>query len=516
MSLDARDDRDHRDHRKTAAAGALSGGSRYPGVALAILATTQLMVVLDGTIVNIALPSVQSAFGISADRLAWIVNAYALAFGGLMLVGGRAGDLFGRRRTFRAGIVLFTLASLLGGLAPNAGLLIAARVAQGAGAAVAAPTALSLIATTFPEGRSRNRAMGVYGAMAGLGSTIGLLLGGVLTEYLDWRWVLLVNVPIGVAVLAGTVVLGEGDRGSGRLDLPGAVTGTGGMLSLVYGITRGGRDGWTDGVTLACFAAAAVLLAVFLVLQARGRHPMLPLRVLRNRDRAGSYGVMLCVGVGMFATFYFLTLYMQQVLGYGAARAGLAYLPFSIGMGATAGIVSKLVAKVPPRLLTGPGLCIAAAGMFWLSTLTPGSSYATRLAPAMFVTAIGLGCCFVPMTLSAVSGVARGDSGIASAMLNTSQQIGGALGLAALTTLANSAADDRLPHAAQTWITAVRSHRQDLVVRAVDAMTHGYTSAFTVGSLVFLAGALVAGLAITTGRQDASGAAKDSGAAGTI
>ncbi|MFF3911418.1 MFS transporter [Streptomyces sp. NPDC001848] len=499
MSLDARDDQ----AEHVTASGAPRARSRHPGIALLILATTQLMVVLDGTIVNIALPSVQTALNMSADQLAWVVNAYAIAFGGLMLAGGRAGDLFGRRRTFRTGIALFTLASLLGGLAPNAGLLISARIAQGVGAAIAAPTALSLIATTFAEGRERNRALGVYGAMAGLGSTIGLLLGGVLTEYLDWRWVLLVNVPIGAAVLAGTVVLADGGRERGRLDAPGAVTGTGGMLSLVYAITRGGREGWGDGLTVTCFGVAAVLLAAFLVLQARGRHPVLPLRVLANRNRAGSYGVMLLVGTGMFATFYFLTLYMQQVHGYNAVHAGLAYLPFSVGMGVTAGIVSKLVAKVPPRLVTAPGLCIAAAGMLWFSTLTPDSSYATHLAPAMFVTAVGLGCCFVPMTLSAVSGIDKRDSGIASALLNTSQQLGGALGLASLTTLATSAADDRLPHAAQTWLVAVHTHRRDLVARAVEAMTHGYTRAFAVGSVVFLTAMLIAALAINTGPQKA-------------
>ncbi|MEW1722884.1 MFS transporter [Streptomyces sp. NPDC093109] len=475
---------------------------RHLGLALVVIAAAQLMVVLDGTITNIALPSIQSDLDVSASNLAWIVNAYALAFGGLLLLGGRAGDLFGRRRMFRVGIVVFTLASVLGGLAPNQELLIGARILQGVGASIAAPTALSLIATNFPEGKPRNKAMGVYAAMAGLGSTVGLLLGGVLTDYLDWRWVFFVNIPIGLAVLAGTKVLAEGQRNTGRLDVPGAITGTGGLISLVYAITRGGQDGWTDTLTLVFFGLAVVLLALFLVLQARSSHPMMPPRLFKDRNRAGSYATMLFLGAGMFATFYFLTLYMQQILGYSPVRTGFAYLPFSFGMGMAAGISSKLVARLAPRQIAGPGLVLGAAGMFWFSTLEPGSSYATHLMPAMFVTALGLGMSFVPMTLGAVSGVRDQDSGIASALLNTAQQVGGALGLAVLTTISTSAANDRLPEAAGAFYRAVAIQDFATVAKAGEALTHGYTTAFTVAGSLFAGGLLITLFAVNAKKQD--------------
>ncbi|MEU9348535.1 MFS transporter [Streptomyces sp. NPDC048278] len=477
------------------------GTHRHLGLALAVIAAAQLMVVLDGTITNIALPSIQTDLDVSAANLAWIVNSYALAFGGLLLLGGKSGDLFGRRRMFRIGIAIFTLASLLGGLAPNEGMLISARVLQGVGAAIAAPTALSLIATTFPEGKPRNKAMGVYAGMAGLGSTVGLLLGGVLTDYLDWRWVFFVNIPIGLAVLAGTTVLAEGARNPGRLDIPGAVTGTGGLLALVYGIMRGGSHGWTDGLTLGSFAAAVVLLVAFLALQTTVKNPMLPLRLFRNRSRSGSYGTMLFLGAGMFATFYFLTLYMQQILRYSPVKTGFAYLPFSFGMALAAATGSRLIAKLPPRAIAGPGLLVGAAGMFWFSTLKVDSSYATHLMPAMFVTSLGLGLSFVPMTLGAVSGVEHRDTGIASALLNTAQQVGGALGLAVLSTISASAADDRLPQAANTFYQAIAMKNWPLVRKAAEALTHGYTTAFTVAAVFFLGGLLITVTAVNAKKQ---------------
>ncbi|WP_435283507.1 MFS transporter [Streptomyces koelreuteriae] len=472
------------------------------GLVLIVIAAAQLMVVLDGTITNIALPSIQTDLDVSASNLAWVVNSYALAFGGLLLLGGRAGDLFGRRRMFRIGIVLFTLASLLGGLAPNEAMLIGARILQGIGAAIAAPTALSLIATNFPEGKPRNRAMGVYAAMSGLGSTIGLLLGGTLTDYLDWRWVFIVNIPIGLLVLLGTRLMAEGERNTGRLDVPGAITGTGGLIALVYAITRGGEDGWTDTLTLGLFGAAAVLLVLFLILQARTTHPMMPLRLFRDRNRAVAYATMLFLGSGMFATFYFLTLYMQQILGYSPVKTGFAYLPFSVGMGVAAGMSSKLIARVAPRVIAGPGLLVAAGGMFWFSTLEPGSSYTTHLMPAMFVTALGLGMSFVPMTLGAVSGVRDRDSGIASALLNTAQQVGGALGLAVLSTVSTSAADDKLADAAGTFYKAIAMKDFALVGRAADALTHGYTTAFTVAAALFVTGLVITLLAMNAKKQD--------------
>ncbi|MFF3764281.1 MFS transporter [Streptomyces sp. NPDC001922] len=471
------------------------------GLALLTIAMAQLMVALDGTITNIALPSIQSDLDVSASNLAWVVNSYALAFGGLLLIGGRAGDLFGRRRMFRFGIAVFTLASLLGGLAPNEGLLIGARVLQGIGAAVTAPTALSLIATNFAEGEARNKAMGVYGAMAGMGSTLGLLLGGVLTD-VDWRWVMFVNIPIGVALLAGTKSLAEGERNPGRLDIPGAVTGTLGLVSLVYAITRSGEAGWSDVRTLGCFAAAAVLLVVFLALQRRVAHPMMPLRLFRDRNRFGSYAMALFVGAGMFATFYFLTLYMQQILGYSPIESGFAYLPFSVGMVLAATVGSKLAGRLAPRRIAAPGLLIGIAGMLWLSTLDPGSSYVTALMPAMFVTAVGLGLTFIPMTLGAVSGVDQQDAGIASALLNTVQQVGGALGLAVLATIATTTADNRLPDAAVTLHKALAAKDLTLVHRAGDALTQGFSTAFLVAAALYVVALLITLAAITATKQE--------------
>jgi EmrB/QacA subfamily drug resistance transporter len=478
-----------------------SSGGRHLGLALFVIAAAQLMVVLDATITNIALPAIQTDLGMSDANLAWVVNSYALAFGGLLLLGGKAGDLFGRRKMFQVGIAVFTLASLLGGLAPNEGLLIGARILQGVGAALAAPSALALITTTFPAGRSRNTAMGVYAAMGGVGATVGLLLGGALTDALDWRWVFFVNIPIGLAVLAGTRTLVEAERHPGRLDVPGAITGTGGLIALVYGITRGGEHGWTGGLTLASFAAAAVLLVAFLILQARTADPMMPLRLFKDRTRSGSYATMLFIGAGMFATFYFLTLYMQLILGYSPVRTGFAYLPFSFGMATAAGISSKLVARLAPRLIAGPGLLVAAVGMFWFATLEPDSSYAAHLMPAMFVTALGLGMSFVPMTLGAVSGVSHQDTGVASALLNTAQQIGGALGLAVLSTISTSAADDKLPEAAGSLYQGLATKDFALVAKAGDALTHGYTMAFVAAAVMFLAGLVVTAFAIDAGKQ---------------
>ncbi|MEY9968278.1 EmrB/QacA subfamily drug resistance transporter [Streptacidiphilus sp. MAP12-16] len=476
-------------------------GGRHLGLALFVIAAAQLMVVLDATITNIALPSIQIHLHVSTPNLAWVVNSYALAFGGLLLLGGRAGDLFGRRRMFRIGIAVFTLASLLGGLAPNEGLLIAARILQGVGAALAAPSALALITTTFPAGKPRNTAMGVYAAMGGVGATVGLLLGGVLTDYLDWRWVFFVNIPIGLAVLAGTTTLTEAQRHPGRLDIPGAITGSGGLIALVYGITRGGDRGWTDGLTLTSFATAAALLAAFLLYQTRVEHPMMPLRLFKDRTRSGSYITMLLIGSGMFATFYFLTLYMQLILGYTPVRTGFAYLPFNCGMALAAGVSSKLVTHLAPRLIAGPGLLVAAAGMLWFSTLTPNSSYTTHLAPAMFVTALGLGASFVPMTLGAVHHVQHHDTGVASALLNTAQQIGGALGLAVLASISTSAANNKLPDAANAYYRALASKDFSLVAKAGGALTHGYTAAFIAAAAMFLAGLAVTALAINAGKQ---------------
>ncbi|CAL9655713.1 MFS transporter [Streptomyces sp. enrichment culture] len=488
------------DDRPVAAEAAPGQPGGRQGLVLAVLATAQVMIILDSTIMNIALPSIQRDLGVSSGALAWIVTAYVLSFGGLLLIGGRAGDIYGRLRVFRLGIVVFTLASLVGGLAPNEGVLIAARAAQGLGGALVSPAVVALIAANFPEGPARNRAMGVYGSMNGVGSTLGLLLGGVLTAYLDWRWVLLVNVPVGAAVVWGTRLLRDPGRHTGRLDVPGAVTGTIGLTSLVYGLTRGGEEGWSDAVAVASLGSAAVLLAVFLAVQARSGHPMMPLRLLRDRNRSGGYATMLLIGAGMFAMYYFLTLYMQQILGYSAMRTGLAYLPLSLGMFVSGGFLApRLVGLLPTRAVTGPGLALSALGVLWLGTLTPDSAYLTHLAPAMLMTSVGLGLCFMPLTVRIVSGVPPQETGIAAGVLTTASQVGGAVGLAFLPGIATATAEDRLAGAPDALLRALATDDQGLLSRAADALTHGYGTAFRVVAVLY-AVALVTVVAVVTAK----------------
>ncbi|MEU0001365.1 MFS transporter [Streptomyces microflavus] len=444
------------------------------GLALAVIAAAQLMLVLDNTIVAVALPSMQSALGLSDANLGWVITAYALAFGGLLLAGGRAGDLFGRRRVFRTGLVVFTLASLLGGLAGSGEVLLIARVLQGVGAAIAAPTALSLLASTFPAGPERNKALGVYGAMGGLGSVVGLLLGGALTEFLSWRWVMYINIPIAVAVLIGTSVLKEGERDRGKVDVPGALTATFGFGSLVYGINRAGEKGLGDSTTLIALAVAIVLIVAFIAIQRSSRAPMVPGAVVADKSRAGANAVMFLVGAGMFATFYFLTLYMQIVKGYEPMITGLAYLPFAIGIGIAAGGVGpQLLAKVPERSVIAVGLVIGIAGMVWLSLLEPGQNAFAVLLPAQLVCGFGLGLVFVTVTIISVRGVSPEDTGIAAGLINTSQQIGGAVGLAILAATASVITEGRLP--------GDRS----------EALTTGYSYGLLIGGGIYLLALIV-------------------------
>ena len=400
------------------------------------------MVVLDATIVNVALPHIQRALGFSGSGLEWVVNAYAVTFGGLLLLGGRAGDILGRRRVFVFGLLLFSAASLLGGFATSQWWLLAARAIQGAGGAVIAPTALALITTNFPEGGPRNRAFGVYAAMAGAGSAAGLLLGGILTTYASWRWVLFVNVPIGILVAAAAPrVLAESPRRPGRIDVAGAVTGTGGVALLVYGLSKAatGPDGvshWGDAQVLASLAAAVVLLVSFVLIEMRSSRPLLPMRVLADRNRSGAYLIMLCIATGLFGLFFFLTLFIQTVLGYSAIRSGIAYLPFAVGVVIASALASRLVPRIGPRPLIVAGAAAVAGGMFWFSRLTEHAGYAGQLLGPMLVSSFGLGLVFVPLALVALHNVAEQDSGVASSLLNTAQQVGGAIGLALLGTVA--------------------------------------------------------------------------------
>jgi len=424
------------------------------GLALLVIATAQLMVVLDATIVNVALPHIQTALRFSDSGLEWVVNGYALALGGLLLLGGRAGDLLGRRRMFVIGLLLFSAASLAGGLATSQAWLLAARVVQGAGGAIVAPTALALIATTFPEGPPRNRAMGLYAAMSVAGGALGLIAGGVLVTYASWRWVLFVNVPIGIAAaLAALFVLPGGERRAGRLDLPGILTGTGGVAALVYGLSNAatspdGQSHWGDAKVVATLAAGAVLLAAFAVIETRSRHALLPVRLLRSRDRVGANLMMLGVGTALFGVFFFLTLFVQDVWHYSPLRAGMAFLPLTAAVLATTAASARLVARVGarPLLLTGP--VVVAGGLYWLSRMSEHGSYAGGLLGPLLVTGAGLGLMFVPVSLVALARVADEDSGVASSLLNTTRQVGGSIGLAVLGTVAWTVFADRVRGAA--------------------------------------------------------------------
>lgn len=476
----------------------IASDGRKLRLSLVVVATAQLMLVLDDTIANIALPSIQQDFGVSAGLLPWIISAYVLAFGSLLLFGGRIGDLYGRRRVLRAGLVLFTLASLLGGIGINVEMLLASRGLQGVGAALVAPNVLALIASTFPAGKERNTAMAVYAAMSAVGMTVGILLGGVLTGYLSWRWVFLINVPIGLAVLAGTRMLAEGQRNSGTVNTFDAISGSGAMFSLVFGITRGGEHGWNDAVTLASFAAFAVLGIVFLVLQRRRQHPMLPLSLFKDRNRSGSYVAVLFIGGGLMATYFLLTLFMQQVLQFTPVMSGLASLPVSVGIVLAAGTSTKLVERFAPRAVAMPGLLIAASGMYWLSTLSPTSTYLWHVLPALFVTYFGLGMGFMPLTLTAVQGVSEEQAGVASAMLNTSQQIGAALGVSLLATISMLTANSVLPNASTALQQSLTAGDMNLIAKASEALAQGYTTAFLAGAALLTVAAVIVAVVVNT------------------
>jgi EmrB/QacA subfamily drug resistance transporter len=486
-------------------------GPRNLGIALAIISAAQLMVVLDGTIVNIALPHIKVDLGFSQADLSWVVNAYSLAFGGLLLLGGRLGDLLGRRKVFMTGVVIFAVASLLGGIAQSETQMIGARVLQGLGAAIASPTALSLITTTFPAGPPRNRAFAVYAAMSGAGAAIGLILGGALTE-ISWRWTFFINVPIGLLVVAlAPRFLAESERQRGRFDVLGAITGTAGLVSLVYGLTHAAPpNSWTDATTITYLAIGVVLLAVFLVVESRSDHALMPFRVLANRNRATTYVAMLAIGAALFSMFYFLGQYIQVVLGYSAIVTGLAFLPFSFGIVGAAQLSSALVARIDPRWIAGTGAVIAASGMFMLSRVSVGSSYFPDLIVPIMVLSVGMGLVFVPLTLTAVVGVPKNDTGIASAVLNTMQQIGGAIGLATLSTVAVNAqtafVKDHaagLAGAAQAGGAPAGESGTPLPQALFNAsFTHGATQAFEVGAVIVLAGAVLVYTLLTISHRE--------------
>lgn len=410
---------------------------------LAVIAVAQLMIVLDGSIVNVALPHMQEALDISDANRQWVVTAYTLAFGGMLLLGGRVADYWGRKRTFLVGLLGFAGASALGGMAVSQSYMFAARGLQGLFAAMLAPAVLSLVTVAFTEPKERAKAFGVFGALSGGGAAIGLILGGVLTDGPGWRWVMWVNVPLALitAAFAWFVVRESKSDGHPSYDLPGAALASVGLLSLVYGFTRvsDSAEGWSDPLAIACLSASAVLIAAFIVVERRVEHPLLPLRIPAHPVRGGSYLTFLLVGAGLFAMFMFLSFYFQGVLGYSALKAGLHFLPFSLGIILTAGVVARILPLVGPRPLMVAGLALASAGMLLLVRIQPEDQYWTHVFPSLTMMSIGMAFVFIPTSSTALVGVQPRDAGIASALLNTSQQVGGSVGLALLSTLSLAA-----------------------------------------------------------------------------
>ncbi|WP_018640124.1 MFS transporter [Parafrankia elaeagni] len=461
-------------------------------LALGIIAIAQLMVVLDASIVTIALPHAQADLGISTADRQWVMTAYTLAFGGLLLLGGRIADFLGRKRIFIWGLIGFAGASALGGAAPNAELLFAARALQGACAALLAPAALSLITVTFTEGKERARAFGVYGGISGGGAAIGLVVGGLLTEYASWRWCLLVNIPIALvaAVAALPIVRESKAEGKASYDIPGAVTVTAGLVALVYGFTVAAEDGWGSATTIGLLVGSAVLLAAFVVIETRTKAPLLPMRVPLERNRGGSFLASLLIGGGLFAMFLFLTFYFQSTLGYSALRSGFAFLPFSVGIIVSAGLASQFLPRVGPKALMIGGSVLAVAGLLLLSQIGVDSSYVALVLPAELLISFGMGLAFVPMSSVSLLGVAEHDAGVASALVNTTQQVGGSLGVALLNTVYATAVTDYLT-----------SHGTGPAAQA-QAAVEGYTTSF-LWSAALIALALIAVIVLVkAGRDD--------------
>jgi EmrB/QacA subfamily drug resistance transporter len=445
--------------------------------------SAQLMIILDITVVNIALPHIQAGLHFSTASLSWVLNGYTLTSGGLLLLGGRAGDILGRRRMFVAGIGLFTLASLAGGLATTAGLLLAARALQGVGGALASPAVLALIVTSFAEGRERTRALGIYMGVVTGGSSLGMVLGGVITQWLSWRWVLFINVPIGAAVLAVTpVFVGETSRLPGRFDLAGAVTATAGMTALVYGFIRAAAAGWADHLALAAFGAGAVLLGLFLLTETRASQPITPLRLFADTSRAGSFAARLLLVAGMFGMFFFLTQFLQKVMGFSPLRAGVAFLPMTTALFAVSRVAPRLMARLGAagsKPLMIAGMLPAIGAMAWLWRVTPGTGYWTGIFGPMVAVGLGMGLVFVPLTTASLAGVPAADSGAASGLVNMLQLVGGAIGLGVLVSVYGTASRN----AAGAGVHSLAQSRQ--------VIAHGTGAAFGFAALLDLCCLLV-------------------------
>jgi EmrB/QacA subfamily drug resistance transporter len=460
---------------------------RAKNLALLLLAMTQFVIVIDASIVNVALPSIGAHLHFSRDDLTWVVNSYTLTFGGFLLLGGRMADLLGRRRMFMLGLVVFSLASLGGGLAQSETWLIAARTVQGLGAAIVSPAALSIITTTFADGAERNRALGIWGAVAGAGGAAGVLLGGILTSGLSWRWVLFVNVPLGlIAATMAPRTLAESRRenAGGSFDIPGAVTVTVGLALLVFAVVDAVNVGWGSTRTIACLAGAGLLLIAFVVIELRGDDPLMPFSIFRLRTLRGANIVGLLIGMSLFSMFFFISLYLQDVMHYTAIQTGIAYLPLAVGIIVSAGLAAQLVTRLGFKIPLTIGMILIAAGLFWFAQVpAPHGSYFSDILGPSLLAAVGLGFAFVPVTIAAVTGTKPHEAGLASGLINTSQQIGGALGLAILATVANSRTQDILTAGAHN--TAI-------------ALTKGFDRAFLIGGGFAVLGAILTMLLISS------------------
>ncbi|WP_037316326.1 MFS transporter [Amycolatopsis orientalis] len=458
---------------------------------LVVIGLAQLMVVLDATVVNIALPSAQQDLGFSNDARQWVVTAYALAFGSLLLLGGRLADLFGRKRAFLVGLAGFAVVSAIGGAATSIEMLLVARAAQGVFGALLAPAALSLLTTTFTDPKERGKAFGVFGAIGGGGAAIGLLLGGVLTEYLDWRWSMYVNIIFAVIAFAGAAVLlknAESDGPRPKLDIPGTITASAGLFALVYGFANAERDSWSSISVWGFLAVGVVLLAAFVVIQQRAAHPLLPLRVLLDRDRGGSYLAMFLLAIGMFSIFLFLTFYIQLNLGFTPVQSGVAFLPMVATLMASAtSATAVLLPKFGAKPLVSLGMLIAGAGLFWLSAIDTTSTFANGVLFPLMIMGVGIGLAMAPAMSVATFGVDTHDAGVASAAVNTAQQVGGSIGTALLSTLAGNAA------------TSFLAGKVPTPQLAAEAAVHSYTTAFVWGGWIFVAGAVICGLLLRSG-----------------
>ena len=459
---------------------------------LFVVAISQLMIVLDSSIMNIAIPSAKVDLGITDANQQWVITAYTLAFGSLLLLGGRIGDYMGRKKIFLIGLVGFAAASALGGIASTQGMLFASRALQGVFAALLAPAALAIISVTFTVPTERAKAFGVIGAISGGGAAIGLILGGTLTEYASWRWCLGVNTPIAIvaALLAIKFVHESKASGDNSYDIPGVLTATAGLFSLTYGFNEAATKGWSSSTTISFLVAAVVLLIIFVAIEAKVSNPLMPLRVVTERNRGGSYLGSLVVGAGLFSMFLFLGLYLQVILGYTPLRSGFAFLPFTAGIIVFAGIASQLLPKFGPRALMVPGLIAAGVGLLLMTRITPDTSYTTHVLPSLLIMSSGMALVFIPLTSTSLHAVSSHDTGVASAMLNTSQQVGGSLGTALLNTIAATATT--------SYITANSALGERLPAFAT---THGFVVAFRWSAVLLFVGAIVLYFFINVGKD---------------